>query len=533
MKFLSRLVLIFVAYYLYNRLFSSSSINTMSEKQNTVIVIGGGLAGLTAAVEAHNQGNTKVILIEKEKNIGGNSMKATSGINAIEPLNKDSREAFIEDTLKSGAGISHEDLVVKLVDESRPALDWLIKESEFEAGKPTLDLTVVSRCGGHSVGRTHRCPAQNGRPVPVGWKLVDTLKKRFTSYPDVEVITNARVLNLLSEPAKNNVKSVVGVQILKKDPETEEETKEEIRANAVILTSGGFAGQTGKQLADGRHTLLSEYAPQLVDTATTNGPWAAGDGVRLGLAVGAGIRDMDQVQVHPTGFVDPSNPTAPTKFLAPEALRAYGGVLLNGDGKRFIDELTLRDRVTAAIYSQTGTTHNHADSLMSKVLPKDYPATYMVLTDDAVEDFGKSTLGFYASKGFFTQAEGIDNLAKVIDVDAKQLEQSFKEYDQYVGSEKPDSTGKTFFPGPLSGPTTYWVALTTPVVHYTMGGLNMNTDAAILGDDETTVIPGLYGAGEVTGGVHGHNRLAGNSLLECVVFGRTAGRNAALYAQQK
>ncbi|GAN09887.1 hypothetical FAD-dependent oxidoreductase YEL047C [Mucor ambiguus] len=501
----------------------------MSDTQhNTVVVVGGGLAGLTAAVEAHNQGNTKVILIDKEKNIGGNSMKATSGINAIEPLNKDTREAFIQDTLKSGAGISREDLVTKLVDESRTALDWLIKESKVD-GVPSLDLSVVSRCGGHSHGRTHRCPAQNGRPVPVGWKLVDTLKKRFTSFDkaDAQVIANARVTSLVTE---NN--AVVGVEIVKKDPETEKESKEVIKADAVILTSGGFGGQTGQHLPDGQSTLLSEFAPQLVHTATTNGPWAAGEGVRLGLAVGAGMRDMDQVQVHPTGFVDPSSPTAPTKFLAPEALRAYGGVLLNGEGKRFTDELTLRDKVTAAVYHQSGTVHARPNSFMSKTLPEKYAAAYMVLTDEAVEGFGKSTLGFYASKGFFTQAEGIENLAKILDVDSKQLEQEFKEYDTHVGQEKPDSTGKTFFPSPLSGPTTYWVGLITPVVHYTMGGLDINTDAAILSEDNSKVIPGLYGAGEVTGGLHGHNRLAGNSLLECVVFGRTAGRNAAIYAKQ-
>lgn len=289
MKLLTNFLLIFVIYYLYNRFISSSNPTTMSNiEQNTVIVVGGGLAGLTAAIEAHNQGNIKVILIDKEKNIGGNSMKATSGINAIEPLNKDSREAFIQDTLKSGAGISREDLVTKLVDESRSALDWLIKESQVD-GVPSLDLSVVSRCGGHSHGRTHRCPAQNGRPVPVGWKLIDTLKKRFTSFDDAEaqVITNARVINLLTE---NN--AVVGVEIAKKDPETEQESKETIKASAVILASGGFAGQTGKQLPDGQNTLLSEFAPQLVDTATTNGPWAAGEGVRLGLAVGAGMRDM-------------------------------------------------------------------------------------------------------------------------------------------------------------------------------------------------------------------------------------------------
>lgn len=286
MKIFRHLLFVFFLYYIYNRYFTNMS------EQKTIVVVGGGLAGLTAAIEAHNHGNTKVILIEKEKDIGGNSMKATSGINAIEPLNDDSRDSFIQDTLKSGAGICREDLVIKLVDESRPALDWLVKQSEFETGNPTLDLSAVSRCGGHSHGRTHRCPAQNGRPIPVGWKLVDTLRKKLTSLSNVEIITNSRVLNLLTELGPNNQNKVVGVEILKKNTETEEETRENINAAAVILTSGGFGGQTAKHLPDGKSSLLNEFAPQLIDTATTNGPWANGDGVRLGLAVGAGMRDM-------------------------------------------------------------------------------------------------------------------------------------------------------------------------------------------------------------------------------------------------
>lgn len=262
------------------------------QQQQNIIVVGGGLAGLTAAIEAHNQNGAKVILIEKEKNIGGNSMKATSGINAVEPITGDTREAFIQDTLKSG-GICRQDLVEKLVDESRPALDWLIKTSQDQDGKPTLDLSVVSRCGGHTFGRTHRCPpAENGLPVPVGWKLIDTLKKKFMSFSDVQVITNTRVLSLLTETDVNGATKVVGVQVLKTDPETEQETKQEIHAAAVVLTSGGFGGQTGQQLPDGNSTLLSEFTPQLLHTATTNGPWANGDGVRLGLGVGAAMRDM-------------------------------------------------------------------------------------------------------------------------------------------------------------------------------------------------------------------------------------------------
>ncbi|KAI8983035.1 FAD binding domain-containing protein [Pilobolus umbonatus] len=529
MKILS-LFIPFIAYFVYNYIFLSNMAH-----QKTVVIVGGGLAGLSAAIEAHKVPNVNVIIVEKEKNIGGNSMKATSGINAIEPRDGDTRDDFIQDTLKSGAGICREELVTKLVDESREALDWLVAESEFEEGKPTLDLSVLSRCGGHSHARTHRCPSQNGRPVPVGWKLVDTLKKRFCSFSDGRVITHARVLRLLTSINSKGEKSVTGVEVIKKNPETGEETREEITADAVILTSGGFGGQTGQYIPDGTPSLLGEFAPQLLNTATTNGPWASGDGVRLGLAVGAGIRDMDQVQVHPTGFIDPNGPTDPTKFLAPEALRGHGGVLLNGEGHRFTDELTLRDIVSSHINKQLSTTHKHTNSFMGKTVPKKYAAAYLVLPQATVEDYGESTLGFYASKGFFKKVDGIDGLAELLEVDSSQLKNEFEEYDSFGSTNQPDQYGKTFYPCPLTSekPSQYWVALVTPVVHYTMGGLEMNSNASILTGENGKAIPGLYGAGEVTGGVHGHNRLAGNSLLECVVYGRTAGRNAALYSQSE
>lgn len=219
--------------------------------------------------------------------------------------------------------------------------------------------------------------------------------------------------------------------------------------------------------------------------------------------------------------------------MAPEALRAYGAILLNGQGKRFVDELTLRDQVTTAINAQTETTRP-AEGWMSKTVSENYAAAYMVLPDMAVEGFGTSTLGFYASKGLFTKVEGVEGLAQLLDADVETLEREFKEYDEFISrrEEKADKTGKTFFPSALLPSKYYHVALITPVVHYTMGGLEINTDAAIM-KQGGGVISGLYGAGEVTGGVHGKNRLAGNSLLECVVFGRTAGRNAALFARQK
>ncbi|KAI9269829.1 FAD binding domain-containing protein [Sporodiniella umbellata] len=471
----------------------------------TVVVIGGGLAGLTAAIEAH-ESNVKVVLIEKESKIGGNSIKASSGINAM--VSEEDRDLFIQDTLKSGGGESEELLVHKLVDESQSALDWLMRQGE-------LDLSLVSQCGGHSVARTHRCPSENGRPVPVGWKLIETLKRRLGDLPNVDILTQTRVLELITKDER-----VCGVRV--KDSQGERE----IESEAVILTSGGFGGQTSKQMESGESTLLSQFAPQLIDIATTNGPWANGDGIRLGLSVNASTRNMERVQLHPTGFVDPSNPTASTKFLAPESLRAYGAILLNGQGERFANELGLRQYVTEQVFAQIDKAHSRAHSWMSQKLPKDYPSAYLVLTEETVENFGRSTLGFYASKGFFVQTKGISGLAKILDIeDESDIEKMFEEYDK-----RQDQFGKSIFPCKYKSQDIYWVALVTPVVHYTMGGLEMNVNSSIL-TVQGEAIKGLYGAGEVTGGVHGRNRLAGNSLLECIVYGRTAGSQAALYAQ--
>ncbi|CAO3593959.1 unnamed protein product [Absidia cylindrospora] len=431
----------------------------------TIAIIGGGLAGLSAALEALDQANNdkthaappKIILLEKEKNIGGNSMKASSGINAIEPKNNDTMDDFYQDTIQAGDG--QPELVRKLVQESPSALAWLT-----EAG---VDLSVVSQCGGHSRARTHRCPpGPNGMPVPVGFKLVDTLKKRAQQL-GIDLQTNARVTSLVL----HNTPSSFWTVTINGDTE--------LKADSLVLTSGGFGGQIHASMENNVPTLLKEYAPQWVDRATTNGPWANGDGVRLGLTLGAAAIDMDQVQIHPTGFVDPSNPGAMTKFLAPEALRAYGGVLLNAHGQRFVNELTTRDKLTQAILAQGG------------------PVIYLVLSDQAAQDFGASTLGFYAKKGLVQEIKRDDQnkdedliltLAHAMGLDdATSLTTTFKAYDGYT---EEDPFGKTRFPSPMLTSPSYWLARITPCVHYTMGGLKINTDAQILSKDNETPIPG-------------------------------------------
>ncbi|KAI9315320.1 FAD binding domain-containing protein [Dichotomocladium elegans] len=474
--------------------------------QKTIIIIGGGLAGLTATIEsATTNPSARVILLDKEKGIGGNSAKATSGINGMTEQG-DTFEDFEHDTLESGGGLSNIALVKKLVYESVDALAWLREQD------PTLDLSLVSQCGGHSRPRTHRCAAKpGGGPVPVGWRLVQALKQKAGTLGNVEIRTESRVQRLIVAAGNDAIR---GVELA---------NGEKIDAEAVILASGGFGGQTLEiEQPDGMPTLLSQYAPHLLNIATTNGPWANGDGVRLGLAVGAATKDMDQIQIHPTGFVDPANPKAHTKFLAPEALRAYGGVLLSSTGHRFVNELTRRDALTKAILETQSVPIN------------------LVMTDAMIDSFGRSTAEFYAKKGFFKKCAGLQELATQLGANASIVEDEFKRYDMHVtertddatASIVPDRFGKTLFPKKLleQPQTTYWVAQITPCIHYTMGGLEINTSAQVISEQTHQPIPGLFAAGEVTSGVHGKNRLAGNSLLECVVYGRTAGRNAAKYA---
>ncbi|KAI7856813.1 FAD binding domain-containing protein [Circinella umbellata] len=476
-----------------------------------IIVVGGGLAGLCATIEAATlDSSVKVILVDKEANIGGNSAKATSGINAMTEVG-DSLDAFEKDTLESGGGLSNIDLVHKLVYESEESLAWLKLQD------PTLDLSLVSQCGGHTHPRTHRCPPIDGRPVPVGFRTITALKNRIAQLNNVEIWTNTRVTHIKPEEKR--------VQVVKEGEPLD------LSVSAIVLTSGGFAGQTQElQQPEGIKTLLSEFAPQLVNTATTNGPWANGDGVRLGVEAGAATKDMDQIQVHPTGFVDPNNPNSGSKFLAPEALRAYGAAILNAEGHRFGNELARRDVLTKSIFDANSRGKGH--------LPPDYASAYLVMTEPMIEQFGNSTAAFYAKKGLFVQCEGLEELAKYLQVDQAQLKDEFARYDMHVVERKndtsvnmvPDSFGKTVFPYPITYNGTYWIAIITPCVHYTMGGLAIDIEAAVLSSKTHEHIPGLFAAGEVTSGVHGHNRLAGNSLLECVVYGRTAGRSAALYA---
>jgi len=284
--------------------------------------------------------------------------------------------------------------------------------------------------------------------------------------------------------------------------------------DAVVLTTGGYGADP-----DG---FLRQYTPDYELLPTTNGPWATGDGIHLGVEIGAKLRNMDKVQVHPTGFLDRNNRRASSVILAPEALRGSGAILVHpASGKRFVDELSTRDVVTRAIFVVT-------EGMTT-------PFVYLVMNDEACIKFQNATLGFYRAKGLLKYYPGgAEEFSKSEQgyPPAANLKQTFQEYSKGADRGR-DSTGKTTFPVLFSHTEPLHVAAITPAVHYTMGGLDVSpaTTAVIHnGSTDPSTIAGLFAAGEVTGVTHGKNRLAGNSLLECVVFGRIAGNEAANFA---
>lgn len=211
---------------------------------------------------------------------------------------------------------------------------------------------------------------------------------------------------------------------------------------------------------------------------------------------------MEYVQVHPTGIVNPKDPNNKIKFLAAEALRGSGGIILNRDGERFVDELGRRDYVSGEMFKNKAPFRLVLNSKSSK----------------EIEWHCKH----YNGRGLMKHFKTGQDLAKEMNINPSVLDATFKQYNKYA-ENKSCPSGKKFYPNaPYDVNDCFNVAIITPVIHYTMGGLKVDEHAHVLG--QKGVIKGLYAAGEVMGGVHGKNRLGGNSLLDCVVYGRVAGR---------
>src|SRR5271154_7187136 len=233
------------------------------------------------------------------------------------------------------------------------------------------------------------------------------------------------------------------------------------------------------------------------------------------MAIGGKGIDMDKVQVHPTGLVDPKDPHAKVKFLAAEALRGVGGLLLDAGGDRFIDELEKRDVVSNAMWK------------------RDKFPVRLVLNTKAAKEI-QWHVKHYEGRGLMRHFKSGADLAKEMGIETSKLQQVFKDYNDYASGKKKDPHGKKFFQNyPFDVNDEFHVALMEPVLHFTMGGGEIDYQARILIDDGKKALEAIWACGELAGGVHGSNRLGGSALLGCVVYGRVAGAGAANYLFQK
>ena len=371
-----------------------------------------------------------------------------------------------------GSGINDLDLVMTLTGNSAEAIDWLATKNAF--------LVDVGSFGGASVKRIHRAVTAEGKTTPVGAYLVKVLTADVGEESKIDLRLNTAATELVVTDGK-----VTGVKV------TSENGDYTITAKAVILASGGFGADLDR---------VAEYQPSLKGFVTTNAPTITGDGIDMAVAVGAATVDMDQIQIHPSVYTE-------TSALITEGIRGDGAILVNQKGERFVNELETRNVVSAAELAQEG---GYAYTIVDQKM-MDASATY----------------AGYFTKGYAVKGETYAELAAALGMDAATFEQTMNDWNAAVEAQNDPAFGRLSFDKPLDT-APYYAIKVAPGIHHTMGGLKINTSAEVL-TEAGEAIPGLFAAGEVTGGVHGANRLGGNAVADIVVFGRIAAQNAAAY----
>ncbi len=439
-----------------------------------VLVIGGGGAGLTAAITATENGSD-VVLIEKMSLLGGNTLYATGGLNAAGTIPQkaqnidDTPQIFYDDTMKGGQNKNDPQLVKILSEEGSNTIDWLASKG--------IDLSKMSILGGSSKKRAHQ--PEGG--YAVGPYLTDGLITEANKL-GIDIRTDTKAINF--DIQNNQINSVVV---------EDKNTRYSIVAKAVVIATGGFGANLD---------MIVSYNPKLKGFKTSNQKGATGDIFPIANKLGIQLKDMEYIQIHPTG-------EATRSLLITEAVRGSGGIMVNQEGQRFINELGTRDVVSAAILAQN-------------------PAKAYLIYDEQVRN-NLGAVKSYEKLGLVKSGKTIAELAKAIKADPTVLQDTITKYNESVASQT-DPLGRAIFGKTLTEASYYAIAV-LPVIHHTMGGIAVNTNSQVLLKNNTP-IKGLYAAGEVVGGIHGANRLGGNAVADITIFGRRSGERAAKFAQE-
>ena len=492
------------------------------EETVDVVVVGAGGAGMTAAITATDAGK-KVIVVESQPIAGGNSVRSTGGMNAAKTPYQDKNEfkeaAGVEktlataaekfadnetitalaatvksqwdtyqanpqgyfdsvelmelDTLIGGKGKNNPELVKALAENSAAAIEWLASIG--------ADVKNVGAFGGASVKRIHRPVNADGKVTAVGAYIVPILEKNLQDR-NVQFLFDTTANEIIMKDGK-----AVGIKATGKDG-----NKVTINAKSVVIATGGFGANA---------EMVEKYKPDLKGFATTNAEGAQGQGIDMATAVGAATVDMDQIQIHPTVHIEEDG----NAHLITEGLRGDGAILVNAEGKRFYDEVSTRDKVSAAIIAQ----------------PE--KSAWLVVDQSMVDK--SAVIAGYIKSGYTVTGATYEELAKAMGVDETTFVSTMNTWNQAVEAKSDAEFNRTSFANPLTAAPYYAIKI-TPAVHHTMGGIVINPKAEVL-NEKGEVISGLFAAGEVTGGVHGANRLGGNAVADFTVFGRIAGQSAA------
>ncbi|WP_370632164.1 flavocytochrome c [Gilliamella sp. ESL0441] len=445
-----------------------------NDKSYDIVVVGSGGAGLASAIRAHDLG-ASVVVVEKMPVIGGNTNKASAGMNAAETKFQklkgivDSKDLFYKETLAGGKNKNNPELLRYFVENAPDAIDWLDENG--------IELSGITTTGGMSIDRTHR-PASG---AAVGGFLISGLVKNLNKR-GIEVMLDTNVTEIVTENHK-----VVGVKVVEEDG-----TNYIIKAKAVVIATGGFSAN---------REMVEKYRPDLKGFVTTNHKGATGSGIMILEKLGAGTVDMGEIQIHPT--VEQT-----TSYLISESIRGGGAILVSQEGKRFVNELDTRDKVSADIIK----------------LPEHYS---YILFDQQVRDENKA-VEEYVSNDLVVQANSIAELANKLSIDAHNLSKTIDRYNQFVMNKQDEDFGRTTgMRHPINTAPFYAIKI-APGVHHTMGGVTINTETQVL-DNDKHVIKGVFAAGEVVGGVHGANRIGGNAVADIIIFGMQAGKKATDY----
>lgn len=450
-------------------------------QKKDVVVIGAGGAGLIAAIEAKNNGAQNVIVLEKMAFAGGNTL--ISGGEYAAPNNwvqvkkglKDSNDTFYNDILKGGDNEGNPKLVRVLADNALNGAEWL---------KDYINMTFEDRqmfFGGHSVERSL---------VPLGATGVEMISKLLAKAEElnIPVLYETPAVELIVDKGR-----VTGVKALSEDKEYTFLAKD-----GIILASGGFGSNLEMRVKynkDVDENILS-----------TNTVGITGDGITMAEKIGAQLEDMPFIQTYPT-----CDPISGALLYFGDVRLIGGSILINQEGKRFVEELERRDVISMAIKNQTGNAaYQFCDEAQVKL--------------SGVAEHHADEMNYLFNNKLLVKADTIKEAADFFGIDAAELEKTVEKYNQYAKDGKDLEFNKRGKLTPFEAKGPFYIMKAVPAVHHTMGGVKIDENARVI-NTKGEIIKGLYGAGEVTGDIHGTNRLGSDAIADITVFGRIAGQN--------